>query len=199
MFRITITAFIVFFLLPCCKTEKKHAVPSFVSNKKPDTHFFEQVILKKNSTEVLFYFKFNYKRNKVSIYRPDSEHTDVWIELNKRFSADSAYLNIELNYFEYEDKRYPEVKQKKGKPGLYEPFFYSDDSEKSKGRSATSERTFVFVRNGDDYQFVDGFLDSEEGVQRLRHFIFDENTEEQYFFSLKTAEEVVSYPNEKKK
>jgi hypothetical protein len=186
------------FFVQSCTTEKKHTVPSFVSNKKPDTHYFEQVILKKNSTEVLFYFKFNYKRNEVNIYRPDSEHSDVGIEVRKRFSADSSFLYIELDYFECSDKRYPEIKQKKGKKGLYEPFFFSDDSRTNQGDCAGGGAGFILDKNGEDYELADGFIDDER-VESLRYFIFDENQDEQYFFRLNTAEEVVSYPKEQKK
>lgn len=178
-----------------CTAEKKQAVPSFVSNKKPDTHFFEQVIYKMNSTEVLFYFKFNYKRNEVSIYRP--KYSDVGIEVIKRFSADSTFLYLELNYFENLDKTYPGIRQKQGKKGLYESFSYSDDSRKNQADCAYSGRTFMLVHNKDDYQYINGFMENEELVNHLRGFIFEENPNEQYFFRLKTAEGLVFYPKEK--
>lgn len=191
-------AFIILFLVSGCTTEKKRVAPSFVTNRKPDTHFFEQVIHAKNSTEVLFYFKFNYLRNEIAIYRPDSEHTDVGVEVKKYFSEDSAYLNIDLDYFECSNKTYPEVRQKKGKEGLYESFSYSDDSKRNQAECAGSGRTFTLLRIGEDYRLVDGFMDNEERVQSLRYFIFDENPEEQYFFRFRDAEKLVSYPKEKK-
>lgn len=198
MYKRYLSALIIFFLVQSCTTQRKQTVPPFVSNKKPDTHFFEQVIHKKNSTEVLFYFKFNYLRNEVNIYRPDSEHTDVGLEVNKYFSPDSLFLYIDLGYFENAEKTYPVINQKTGKKGLFEPFFYSDEAQKNQcNRCANSGRTFLLERNGEDYQYIDGFMESEEQVSSLRYFIFDENSDEQYFFRLKTEEELVSYPKEK--
>ncbi len=196
LFKRSLVAIIGLLLVQCTAAAKKQAVPAFVSNKKPDTHFFEQVIHKKNSTEVLFYFKFNYKRNEVSIYRPDSEHTDVGFEVNKYFSSDSSFLYIELDYYEREGVPFKEVRQEKGKSGFYEPFSFSDEPQINLCNCAHAGKSFLFARNGDDYSLVDASIEDEEEVSRLRHFVFDENSDEQYFLRLKTGDKLVSYPKQ---
>ncbi len=178
-----------------CAPENKHKVPSFVSNKKPDTHFFEQVIHKKNSTEVLFYFKFNYKRNELKIYRP--EHSDVGIELTKRLSVDSTTLHIGLCYFKKKDKILPFSRQKKGETGIDKSFDYSDEPDWKSKNYASSSRAILLAANGGQYELVHVFIEDEDDVNGLRYFVFDENPKESYFFRFNDGEETIYYPKAK--
>lgn len=78
------------------------------------------------------------------------------------------------------------------------PFSFRMTQEPIRGDCAGGGCGFILNKNGEDYELVDGFIDDER-VESLRYFIFDENQDEQYFFRLKTAEELVSYPKEQKK
>ena len=52
------------------------------------------------------------------------------------------------------------------------------------------------ARSGEVYIPIYIFVEKEDEINDLRHFVFDENPDEQCFFRFKTAEELVSYPKE---